>query len=135
VIRGVLEKLETRCCSYLGLHLPNHAIKRNLQSVISRLSPYSFIINVLPDPRRTGRVGRRCCAEPSAGCLPARVPQLPYATAAAAAGRHTEQSNLKSYKASQVGYKQCWGSGSGSISQRDGSGAFPFLIKVLSGLK
>ncbi len=70
-------------------------------------------MNVLPDPRRIGRVGRRCCAEPSAGRLPARVPQLPYATAAttATAGRHTEQSNLKI-----TNLLKCWGSGSRSGS-------------------
>ncbi len=33
----------------------------------------------------------------------------------------------------KIGSKQCWGSG--SASQRYGSGSFPFLIKVLSGLK
>ncbi len=52
---------------------------------------------------------------------------------------------LKNISTLETGSWQCWGSvsagsafgppGSGSMSQRSGSGSFPFLINVLSGLK
>jgi hypothetical protein len=50
-----------------------------------------------------------------------------------------ETSSVSKTKRYGTGYikEQCWGSGSGCISQRygSGSGSFPFLIKVLSRLK